>query len=74
MKKTQYNTPKNSSKYAGEFIVFNTEEKNPRVKYSSPVAKEAYDKATEIQNKTGKNLVVERVPEGKNQSSYFFTE
>jgi len=74
MKKTQYNTPKNSSKYAGEFIVFNTEEKNPRVRYSSPVAKEAYDKATEIQNKTGKNLVVERVPEGKNQSSYFFTE
>lgn len=72
MKKTQYNTPKNSSKYAGEFIVFNTEEKNPRVRYSTLVAKEAYDKAIKIQNRTGESLVVERVPEGKNQSSYCF--
>lgn len=72
MKKTQYNTPKNSSKYAGEFIVFDTEEKNPRVRYHSPIASESYNKAVEMQEKIGKNLIVERIAEGKNQSSYFF--
>lgn len=72
MKKTQYNTPKNSSRYAGEFIVFNTEKKNPRVRYHSPIARESYNKATELQEKSGENLIVERVAEGKNQSSYFF--
>ena len=73
MVETKYKTPKNTSRYKGEFIVFDTEDKNPRVLYHTPVAEEAYRKAEELQEKEKKYLVVERVAEGKNISYWSFS-
>ncbi len=58
---SRYYTPKNLKGYGGEFIVFFTEKPNPRVLFHSVIAKEAYDKATEIMEKTKRLPVVQRV-------------
>ena len=49
-----YKTPSNTQNFAGEFIVFFSDEKNPKVIFHSPDPKEAYEKVEEIKEKTGK--------------------
>ena len=67
MKETKYNTPKNSSRYAGEYIVFDSERKNPRVLYHSSLAADSYKKAEQIKKESEKAPTIVRIPETKHQ-------
>jgi len=67
MTEIKYNTPQSSSKYAGEYIVFWSEEKNPKVLYHSQIAMDAYRKVEEIKQKKKKTPTIVRIPENKNQ-------
>ena len=67
MTEIKYNTPKNSSKYSGEYIVFYSEEKNPRVLYHGSIAMDAYKKVEEIKEKTKKTPAIVRIPENENK-------
>jgi len=57
------NTPKNLSQYAGQFVVFFSEEKDPKVLFSSFIADDAYKAAQDIKIKEGREPVVFRVQE-----------
>jgi hypothetical protein len=62
-----YNTPKNSAKYSGKYIVFDSAKKNPKVLYDSHIALDAYKKAEKIKEKNKIATVIIRVPENENQ-------
>lgn len=57
------NTPKDSEKYVGDFIVFFSEDQNPVVLFNSPIAELAYAEAKRIKKETERNPVVLRVAE-----------
>lgn len=60
---TIFNTPKNLEKFAGQFIVFFSEDKDPAVLFGSFIAEEAYKKAQEIKSRESREPVVFRVQE-----------
>ena len=49
--------------YAGQFVVFFSEEKEPKVLFSSFIAEDAYKAAQDIKEKDGREPVVFRVQE-----------
>lgn len=55
------NTPKNSSDYIGDFIVFFSEDEDPEVLFNSSIAEQAYSEAKKIKLETKRNPVVLRV-------------
>lgn len=57
------NTPKNLKDFAGKFVVFFSEDKNPEVIFSSFIAEEVYKKAEEIKLEQNREPVVLRVQE-----------
>lgn len=57
------NAPKDLANYAGAFVLFYPEDKDPKVLFSSVIAAEAYAKATEIEAQIGKLPLVYRVQE-----------
>jgi len=68
------NIPKNIHKYEGDFVVFFSDKKNSKVLYHSPISSEAYKKAKEIQQETGKQPTVLRINKAKegNLSHFLF--
>ena len=60
---TAFNTPKNLADYAGQFVVFFSEDAEPAVLSSSFIAEEAYKAAQEIKEREGREPVVFRVQE-----------
>lgn len=58
-----FNTPKNLADYAGQFVVFFSEDVEPTVLNSSFIADEAYKSAQEIKEREGREPVVFRVQE-----------
>lgn len=57
------NTPPNLADFAGQFVVFFSDEKDPKVLFSSFIAEEAYKVAQDLKQKEGKEPVVFRVQE-----------
>jgi hypothetical protein len=55
------NAPKDLESFEGKFVVFFSEEKEPKVIFSSFIAEEAYTKAAEITAIEGREPVVIRV-------------
>lgn len=51
---TRYNTPPDTNKYVGEFIVFFPDEKKPRVLFHSVDPEESYKEAETIRQKSNK--------------------
>lgn len=63
------NTPKELSKFEGEFVVFFSEDKDPSVLFHSLIAEDAFLKAEEIKKTNQKNPVVIRVPMSSNTNT-----
>lgn len=61
MSTIQYNRPKNISKYENLYILFYSDELNPKVLFSSTFPDEAYAEAQKLAKETGKMPVMERV-------------
>lgn len=57
------NTPKDLTEFKGQFIVFFSDDTEPKVLFSSFVAEEAYKKAEEIKSETGRGPIVIMVQE-----------
>ncbi len=57
------NTPKNISNYKGQYVVFFSDEKDPKILFNSFIAEEAYLKAEEINKESGRLPIVYRVQE-----------
>lgn len=58
-----FNTPKNLADFAGQFVVFFSEDAEPVVLSSSFIAEEAYKAAQTIKEREGREPVVFRVQE-----------
>ncbi len=56
-------TPKDLDAYKGQFVVFFSEDPNPKVLFNSVVPEEAYQKAKEIEATEKRTPVVIRVSE-----------
>lgn len=57
------NTPKNITEFKGQFVVFFSDEVEPKILFNSFFSEEAYKKAEEIKKETGKEPTVYRVQE-----------
>lgn len=60
---TSFNTPKNLALYAGQFVVFFSEDTNPDVLFSSFIAEEAFEAALQIKEQESREPIVFRVQE-----------
>ncbi|MBI2047916.1 MAG: hypothetical protein HYT27_02140 [Parcubacteria group bacterium] len=60
---TTLNTPRNLESYKGQFVVFFSEDTDPKVLFNTFVAEEAYQKAGEIKKEQGREPIVIRVQE-----------
>lgn len=67
---TKYNLPKDSKKHLGEYIVFYSDEKNPKVLFSSIDPEEAQKEADKINKETNRIPTVVRVTEDRNDASH----
>lgn len=57
------NTPKNLSKFVGQFVLFFSEDKDPQVLFNTVIAEEAFKRAEQIKKEQGRDPVVLRVQE-----------
>lgn len=57
----QYHRPKNISEYENQYILFFSDDQNPKVIFSSIFPDEAYAEAQKLAGKNGKMPVTERV-------------
>lgn len=64
----QYHRPKGAERFKNQYILFFSDESNPKVLFNTFIPEEAYRKAEEISQTQGKIPVVERVADG----NYFF--
>lgn len=65
------NLPDDISKYNGQYVVFFSEDKNPKIIFNSFFAEEAYTQAKEIGEKSNRLPVVYRVSNETNIISRF---
>jgi hypothetical protein len=57
------NTPKNLVDFAGQFVVFFSEDEDPKVLFSTPISEAAYKKAEELAQAENRKPVVMRIQE-----------
>jgi|GEM_PF-3346056 len=61
-------TPNNLNNFAGQFVVFFSEDENPVVIFNSFSAEEAYQKAEEIKKEQNREPIVVRVQENEDNN------
>ncbi len=65
------NIPKNAKEYIGQFIIFFSDEEEPKVLFSSAISSEVYEEAERIKKKLNKNPVVLRIADTDSLSVSF---
>lgn len=72
LKSVKYNFPENSSDFIGEYIVFFSEDKKPKILFHSISPEEAYKQSELIEKKYKRNPTIVRVTDNNDEVSHLF--